>query len=66
MIKAGNEPSIYKLADVCDRNNISLAYVLSGIDVSDETLELIALLDKKPEERAAALAPLSDPPKPLE
>lgn len=60
ILKDGKEPTVAYLARLCEANNISLAYVLFGYDMSPATEKLIDLIERSPERRDAVLA-LLDP-----
>ena len=41
----GTEPTVTRLATVCEVNGISLAYVLFGFDITPETERLLSLME---------------------
>lgn len=49
------EPGINKLERLCRELNVSLAYVLTGLQVTPEDEEKLALLAELPEEDAATV-----------
>lgn len=55
IIADGKEPTILRLAAVCDALGVSLLYILYGSDVSAEAAEIIRRLDENPAKRAALL-----------
>jgi len=59
VIKAGTEPTVKKLAKICEANGISLAYVLFGIDMSPETQKLVELMESDPDRRDSILSLLA-------
>lgn len=60
ILEEGKDPTISNLMDVCRELGVSLSYVLYGFDVSDETEEILALLEGHPESRQAILQILRD------
>lgn len=56
VIKGGAEPTVQKLAQICDANGFSLAYVLFGFEISPETERLMSLMEKEPRARDGILA----------
>lgn len=56
IIKDGKEPTVTKLAALCEAAEISLSYILYGVKLSPETEKLIALIEANPEKRDGILA----------
>lgn len=55
IIVDGKEPTVARLAAVCDALGVSLLYILYGVDASAEATEIIRRLDENPAKRAALL-----------
>ena len=53
ILKLRKDPSVERLARVCDAANVSLAYVLLGTDLSSDDVRLIQSLHNRPDARAA-------------
>lgn len=51
----GKEPTIGNLARVCAALEVSLSFILYGVDISEESEKIISLLEKNPEKRDAIL-----------
>lgn len=64
VVKDGIEPTVKKLAKICEANGISFAYVLFGIEMSPETRKLLKLMESDPAKRDGILALLSGRPAP--
>lgn len=60
ILEEGKDPTISNLMEVCRELNVSLSYVLYGFDVSDETEEILSLLEGHPSSRHAILQILRD------
>lgn len=56
VIKDGAEPTVQKLASICEANGFSLAYVLFGFEISPETERLMTLMEKEPQARDGILS----------
>lgn len=56
ILKTGAEPTVQKLALICEKNGFSLAYVLFGFEISPETERLMALMEKEPQARDGILS----------
>lgn len=56
ILDEGKEPTVTKLAQVCNSIGVSLAYVLYGAEISPEVEQLISLIDENPQKRDAILA----------
>lgn len=56
VLKSGAEPTVQKLAQICEGNGFSLAYVLFGFEISPETERLMALMEKEPRARDGILS----------
>lgn len=48
LVTSDVEPSISKLATICEKNGISLAFVLLGLDLSPQKQRLLDLIEKDP------------------
>lgn len=55
ILKEGKDPTIENLIAVANALEVSLSYLLYGYDVSKETEEILSLLEKRPQQRAAIL-----------
>ena len=63
-ILAGDkEPGLARFMRLCRAMNVSPTYILTGSEVSPDTEEVMAALEKNPSKRAAILALLRDLPK---
>jgi hypothetical protein len=51
----GKDPSIESLMAVCAFSKISLSYVTHGFEISDDTAEVLRLLEQNPARREAIL-----------
>lgn len=60
IIKEGKDPTIENLMAVANVLNVSLSYLLYGYEVSKEAEEILSLLERKPQQRAAILQLLRD------
>lgn len=60
IINDGKEPRLTNLAAVCDALNVSLLWVLYGIDASPETEEILRRLEQNPTKRASILGLLGE------
>lgn len=56
VLEEGREPTVAKLAQLCTKNNISLAYVMFGLNLNPETERLIQLIEADPAVRAAVVS----------
>jgi transcriptional regulator with XRE-family HTH domain len=56
ILNEGKEPTVSKLASVCAAANISLGYIIYGVELSPETERLISLIETNPEKRDMILA----------
>jgi transcriptional regulator with XRE-family HTH domain len=56
IIKTGAEPTVQKLAKICEANNFSLTYVLFGFEISPETERLMSLMENDPQARDGILS----------
>lgn len=56
IFKEGKEPTIDKLIAVCQAVPVSLPYILYGVDVEPEDMEILQALHDNPEARSAILA----------
>ena len=56
IIDGGKDPTIENLLAVCRVLNVSAAYIIHGVDVSDADAELLRLIQDNPERRNAILA----------
>lgn len=54
-----SNPSIENLSKIADAMNVSLIYILFGLNLTPETQKLIELLEKNPKKRAGILTLLS-------
>lgn len=52
----GKEPSITRLEAVCHAVNVSVYYVIFGVEISPKAEQIISLLDGKPEKMEAILS----------
>jgi transcriptional regulator with XRE-family HTH domain len=55
ILKGGKDSTIDRIAAIADALNVSLAYILIGLEVSPETEKLISLLQSDPASRDAVL-----------
>ena len=55
ILTEGKEPKISSLIDVCNAIPVSIIYILHGHDVTPEDSEILELLHRHPEKRAAIL-----------
>jgi hypothetical protein len=55
ILTEGKEPKVSSLIDVCDAIPVSVIYILHGHDVTPEDSEILELLHRHPEKRAAIL-----------
>jgi hypothetical protein len=53
ILAEGKDPTITNLIAVCDAVPVSLVYILHGHDVTPEDSEILELLHRHPEKRAA-------------
>lgn len=60
ILKEGKDPTIENLIAVANVLNVSLSYLLYGYEVSKEAEEILSLLERKPQQRAAILQLLRD------
>lgn len=58
-IVKSNNPSVENISKVADALNVSLPYILFGLNMTPETQRIIELLEKNPEKRAGLLSLLS-------
>ena len=58
--KDQKEPTVTRLARVCKVLDVSLAYVMYGVDISPETEELLHIIESRPEKRDQLLKLLAD------
>jgi len=49
LLKEGKDPTVDHLSRVCDAAGLSLSYVLYGMEINQETEEIIRLLNSAPE-----------------
>lgn len=60
----GKDPTIDSLVNVCRAANVSLSYVLYGLEISRQTEEVLSLLENNPDALAAILQILRGTSKP--
>lgn len=56
VLKDGAEPTVQKLAKICEANGFSLAFVLFGFEISPETERLMTLMEQDTRARDGILA----------
>lgn len=56
ILAEGKEPTVSKLASVCEAAGISLSFIIYGVKQSPETEKLISLIETNPEKRDGILA----------
>lgn len=61
ILEENKQPSVGNLAKICSSVGVSLSYILYGIELSEETERLIALIEANPAKRDGILALLDDP-----
>jgi len=54
-LRGGKDPTINRLISICDAIPVSVEYILHGHDVTPEDSEILELLHRHPEKRAAIL-----------
>jgi len=60
IVSEGKVPTVTNLAKICDAANLSLLYVMYGLDVSPETEAIIRRIEANPEKRDGILSLLKD------
>ena len=53
ILTEGKDPSVGRLAAICKELDVSLYYIISGIEISTETEEFMYLLDSRSKSRDA-------------
>lgn len=56
ILEDGKEPTVTKLAQICNAAGLSMSYILYGMQLSPETERLISLFEEHPEKRDGILA----------
>jgi len=56
ILSEGKDPTVEKLMAVCDQIPISGIYVLYGLEVNPDDLDILKALEEKPESRAGILS----------
>jgi len=56
IVSGDADPGTKKLANICQANGISFAYVVFGFEISPETEKLLSLFEANPEQRDNILA----------
>lgn len=56
VLEEGKEPTVTKLAQICNAADLSMSYILYGMKLSPETERLISLFEEHPEKRDGILA----------
>lgn len=51
----GKDPTIEKLMTICEQIPVSVPYILYGVDVTPEDLDLLTIMKQSPEKRDAVL-----------
>lgn len=59
----GKDPTIEKLMAICEQIEVSVPYVLYGVDVTPEDLDLLTIMKQSPEKRDAVLTLLRPRPR---
>lgn len=59
VLKDGKEPTLDRFARICQEMHLSVAYILLGLDISEETEALISYAVKNPSRLTALVALLS-------
>jgi len=60
ILKEGKDPTVDNLLAIAEQVNVSLSYLMYGLDVSRDTEELIQLIEQRPRLRPAVLEILRD------
>lgn len=55
ILKEGKDPTVNSIAAVCDTLNISVAWILLGVEMSRETEEIMKAIEGYPARRDAVL-----------
>lgn len=58
--KLGRDPGTETLAAICKTLNVSMAYIMFGLDVTPETEEILLLLQEKPAKHQAMISLLRE------
>lgn len=56
ILSEGKEPTVEKLMSVCDAIPISTIYVLFGVNIRPDDLEILKSLEENPESRSGILS----------
>jgi transcriptional regulator with XRE-family HTH domain len=56
VLEEGKEPTVTKLAQICNAADLSMSFILYGVKLSPETERLISLFEENPEKRDGILA----------
>lgn len=54
------EPTVAKLARICEANNLSLAYVIFGVELSPDAQKLLQIAQSDPKKMESLLSLLGD------
>lgn len=55
ILTEGKEPTLTRLASICEQLEVSMMYILYGIELSKETEEILSLLEANPDRRDGIL-----------
>lgn len=60
VLKNGTEPNLGKLAQVCQANNLSLSYIMTGVDITPQARRILDLVQENPDRSEHLVRLLSD------
>lgn len=55
ILKEGKDPTVESMVAVCSTLNVSVSYILLGVDMSKESEAILQALEGSPERRSAVL-----------